>query len=638
MGWFTTEDIIDDGDSYIIKSFPIGAFTRALKKQYKTTKLGHLYKSVGIKIFGGKNTHNIRIHKFFIPELVYLLKKFYFPTKLIDSIIDKTWFKYTITEPTTSRVKLSRISKGMSVKLHSYQKEFIELYDIKRQQAMLNGYLLSFDQGLGKTLTSLALMESLGKKTVVVVAPKSTLESVWVHHIETFFKEKKVINVVNQGPLSPDADFIIVNYESMNKLDEITSQLNRRSDEVGIIIDESHNFLRSDSGRTKGLIKLRRDTNCKDMLLMSGTPLKAVGLELIPMLMVLDGFFDETAMKLFKKSFGVNTTIATDVLKARLSSMMHRKLKDDVIKLPPKTEQVIKVKIPNGDMYKLSTVKTAVKVFTKERLDFHGQKMGEYIAVFDEVMNWARANTKLAKDPDFRVYLQHISYMRRVVVDMRNEKDREMVQWVNKYEKNVILPALSKDMKKKMNSVKSAVKYVHMKVKGEVIGRLLMSLRMKMTSDMVANYPIEDIINDATKKTVIFTSYVDTVETALDALREKGFNPVAVYGKTMNNVKMILNKFRTNDKVNPLIASIQTLSTGVTIIEANTMIFLNKPWRHVEYLQASDRIHRIGQDTACTIISLVLDTGSEENLSTRMEDVMTWSKEMFEGMVSASIV
>ena len=79
------------------------------------------------------------------------------------------------------------------------------------------------------------------------------------------------------------------------------------------------------------------------------------------------------------------------------------------------------------------------------------------------------------------------------------------------------------------------------------------------------------------------------------------------------------------------------MSTGVTLTEADTMIFLNKPWRHVDYAQASDRIHRIGQDVDVTIYSLVLDTGETENLSTRMESISEWSKEQFENIVGDSV-
>ena len=144
---------------------------------------------------------------------------------------------------------------------------------------------------------------------------------------------------------------------------------------------------------------------------------------------------------------------------------------------------------------------------------------------------------------------------------------------------------------------------------------------------------LENIMEDAMGKTVIFTSYVDTVESIYNDVKGMGYNPVACYGKTSDEIPNNVKMFQNNKDVNPLVASIQTLSTGVTLTAANTMIFSNRPWRSVDFSQARDRIYRIGQKLPCFIFTLILDTGTEENLSTRMEEVMSWSKEMFERMV-----
>ena len=50
----------------------------------------------------------------------------------------------------------------------------------------------------------------------------------------------------------------------------------------------------------------------------------------------------------------------------------------------------------------------------------------------------------------------------------------------------------------------------------------------------------------------------------------------------------------------------------------------------MDYEQASDRCYRIGQDTEVYIYKMVLDTGEEPNLSTRMQDILAWSKNEFQ--------
>jgi len=171
---------------------------------------------------------------------------------------------------------------------------------------------------------------------------------------------------------------------------------------------------------------------------------------------------------------------------------------------------------------------------------------------------------------------------------------------------------------------------------GEVIGGLLNRLRAEMFNEMIIHSPLCNIIQNSEKKTICFTTFVDVVRNAKKYVEEKcKLSPIAVFGETSSNIKGILKQFKLDTTTNPLIATIQTLSTGVTLVEADTVVFLNQPWRYVDRSQAEDRVHRIGQDTEVKIYTFVLDTGSEKNLSTRMEDIVSWSKEMFEGIVGA---
>ena len=94
-----------------------------------------------------------------------------------------------------------------------------------------------------------------------------------------------------------------------------------------------------------------------------------------------------------------------------------------------------------------------------------------------------------------------------------------------------------------------------------------------------------------------------------------------------------IQAFKNDDDIEVLIATSQTLSTGVTLIEANQMFFFGTPWRSADYDQCCDRIYRIGQNTDVNIYNVLLDTGGKENLSTRMNDILKWSGEMFTSMI-----
>jgi SNF2 family DNA or RNA helicase len=156
-----------------------------------------------------------------------------------------------------------------------------------------------------------------------------------------------------------------------------------------------------------------------------------------------------------------------------------------------------------------------------------------------------------------------------------------------------------------------------------------------MTSDLLGKEVI-DIIKTAKKRTILFSSYVDSLAMAEDVCRQAGLQPMVIDGSNSKQVKDLLDEFRSNENINPLIASTKVMSTGHTIVECNTVIFLNVPFRSVDYYQASDRVYRIGQDTDVYIYKLVLDTGTKENLSTRMQDILVWSKGQFNEIMGES--
>jgi len=630
------EDVVERDNYYIIRGFPVKNFASRIRRKYKSTKPTKIITATGLMF----NKNNVaKVHKFFVPELLYLMKEFNYPQTLINKVVNNTWVRSITDDIKNNRIDLSRIKKEMNVTLKSHQSEYVEQYDVLKKKYLLNGYILSFDQGLGKTITSLAVATALNKKKVIIIAPKSTLESVWVHHIDKFYKEKKSVYVVNSGDtLDISYDFFVFNYESMDKIEPLIDRLSESSDDIMMIVDESHNFLRTTSNRTQYLIQLREDLDCTDMLLMSGTPVKAVGLELIPMMTALDPFFDKDALRIFKLAFGVNTQIATDVLRERLNVMMHRKVKEEVdVKLPPKTELTVKVKLPNGDDYTADKVKKGARLFAEQRFEYHNQQMDQYVNDFYEVMEQIKKHPKMVANDDLTIYLNYVQEFRRRPVDLRDPDVTKQVKWANTFEKKELIPIMTKEQKKKFVASKSAVKYLHLKIRGEVIGKFLMGMRMKMTSEMVENVDLKGMIDSALKKTVIFTSYVDTVNLAGEHVKDLGYNPMAIHGTTDGNVKKMIDMFQTNDMYNPLIASIQKLVTGVTLTAANSMIWLNKPWRHIDYVQGSDRIHRIGQDTECFIYTILLDTGEKHNLSTRMEEIAEATKKFFTEIVGDNI-
>ncbi len=618
--------LTEKGNIVSISGVSLTTLKRDIFRRYKSSRVAKFF-FTAFTLFG---RGTLSLHKSFLPELLYVLTQL--PkrsnySKLTNLILEESWMK-TTTKNFSSRVKTSTFS-DFNYNLKAYQLNFIKEYDDKKQKYQLKGNILAFEQGLGKTFTSLALMHGLKKDAVIIIAPKSTLRTVWKNEIDTVFKDKKDIWIVGEKPHK--ADFYIANYESIEKLSQIVPYV-IRAKRTAIIVDESHNFRNVKAQRVIRLKSIAQITKCEDILLMSGTPIKALGSEMMPTLQLLDPFFDDLAQKIFLTAFGVNVPVALDILKNRLGFMMHRKTKDEVENLPSKTRRDMKIKVSGGDKFTLESVKIQVAKFVAERQKFYKKNRKQYEREYQEVIDFLI--TTMGKDEKFKEYLDVVKLLKK---SGYSTFDRELVKRVaraNEYEKRVLRPQLTSDLKHKFDRSKAVVKYVDLKIMGEVIGGLLNKLRSQMFSEMIKKSSICKIITESQKKTVCFSTFVDVVKSANEHLiKACKYDPILVFGETSANITTHLKNFKEDSKRNPLIATVQTLSTGVTLIEANTIIFLNKPWRHTDASQAEDRVHRIGQDTDVNIFTFILDTGSKPNLSTRMEDIVAWSKEMFEGIV-----
>lgn len=617
-------------DNYIkIKGFPIQQFERDIKRRWETNKINNIYKQA-FTWFSTLNTVNI--HKFFLPEILYIFsqipkRKIYVNT--VTALLEKTWVRST-TLPFPVKIHLNKLNE-LKRTLKPYQLDFLNIYDQKVQQYRLNGYLNAFEQGLGKSFTAIALMHVLHKDKIIIIAPNNTVYDTWVNEIQNTFVEEQII-WTQHNPVK-NAKWFIINYESIEKLLYLPEL--QDGSNIGTIIDEIHNFRNKNTNRSINAINLVKMTKSEDVLALSGTPIKALGSEMIPLLKLIDPFFDTTVEDIFKRTFGVASTQLSDIIANRLGLIMHRKLKAEVLDLPEKTEQTIPVVIPNGNYYTLPNLQGVVKTFISERTEFYMKNKVNFEEDYQNGLDYFEHTNKY----DTQGYEEYLD----IVKIIKNKKYKDWQDRIdsfkkaNLYEKTVIEPVLPSEIKKRFHKAKSVVKYVEMVILGEVIGGLLPHLREQMYSEIIKYGPTKDIISGAIKKTIIFTTYTSVVEETTSLCKKWKYDPVPIYQKTAKDSTTLLKIFREQPTKNPLITTIQMMSTGVTLIEANTVIFAPTPFRYTDYLQASDRVMRIGQTDPCYIYTFILDTGTVPNLSTRIQEISDWSKDLFEKIVGTKV-
>jgi SNF2 family DNA or RNA helicase len=151
-------------------------------------------------------------------------------------------------------------------KCYLHQHKAIEL------AALFDSYALFMETGTGKTLVAIKLLEywnSFKPTPAMVVAPLSTLESVWTKEIRKWSNLKLVNLWENLDEFGKDYDVYLINYEQFKKLaNEGKSPIEAKIQ--CLIIDESSKLKNPGSQITKTVLKFR--SKIPHRLCLTGTP------------------------------------------------------------------------------------------------------------------------------------------------------------------------------------------------------------------------------------------------------------------------------------------------------------------------------------------------------------------------------
>ena len=547
--------------------------------------------------------------------------------KIANQIRTKTWVK-ELDKPVQEVPLNTEKLKNIRYTLKPYQEEFIKMFPTLKNRFHLDGYILSFDQGLGKTLTAIALAECLNKEQVVIVCPNSLKEN-WSYEIKEYFykyedeklwKEEVFVHGSNKYQLTNKTKYIIVNLEAIPAVFNII----KKDASSILIVDEMHNVRNMNGKRTLELLDLKKKLGKTDVLLMSGTPIKALPNEIVPSLMLIDPLFTDEVAKLYNRCFNVDGVGTKDIVNARFGMVMHRKTKKEVLTLPEKNLHTLSFRLKDSDKYLSDNVKIDVNYAFQKLYKIEMDRSVELKRNFiDMIMKYSKAPRK--ELDEYMKYLEHPfeQYHEAYLEKMKNF----VLQYVTP---NIVYPVDAKNFKE------AETAYLRMKERamGKALGEVMHPRRKEMFIQLYEQNKKEIIkmIRNATKKTVIFSTLLEVVHYIGNDLEKQGIKNVKIVGGSGDRMKLI-QQFKNDEETEVLIATSQTLSTGVTLTEANQMFFFGTPWRSADYNQCCDRIYRIGQTTDVNIYNVLLDTGAELNLSTRMNDILNWSDNMFNNMI-----
>lgn len=489
------------------------------------------------------------------------------------------------------------------------------------------------------TFTSLAWSVLVNDAPTVVLCPLNIVDEVWVKQLDTHFKETPTSWTSKQNlPLREGYDFYIVHYDYMNSgnaayLQKFLAELQKKhKGQVKLIIDECHNFNDPKSARTKKLIEWADQRLFGHYLPVSGTALKALGSEIYPVLCLLDLFFDTKAREFFMASYGRNRPALNELLAHRIGRTKFTIPELTGMGDPPPIE-LVRVKIPNAEKYTLDVIRLEMQAYITDRVKFYEFHMPKFLEFYNDcLLSYEYTiNKDLKAQEDFFKYKEIVHRFRtqgyNSFTDVQDGMFCKLVE--EEIEKGLRGPEL-----KEFRNVKSAVKYLGLKLRGEALGNVLGRARINAIKDTIAYAGIPDMIDNAEKKTVIFTSYVDALKLCEDFLTQEGYPVVTVFGENSKDRDDAIQRFKTDPRLRALIAVFDSLKEGYPLLMCNLTILLNSPFRDYELKQVMARTWRNGQDAPCFYKLLDLDTGDKLNITTRSINIMEWSREQVDALLS----
>lgn len=616
--------VTEDKGVIEIKGIPADTLRLDISRIWSTSKING-------NMFIGIQRNSISFPSFFAVEVLYMLQKMLAVTKtytrkrplerIVEELLENTWLKSTVAVESKGELDFSQLNR-MRRKGLPHQIQFLENYDKFTKRYNLNGYILAAAPGAGKTMTCLMLGVCLNVDHHVIVSPKNAVFDVWKREILDWVKGSTVW-IESEGLPYRGERYLVCHYEALGKMLEVCKGLVGKR--TAVTLDESHNLNEISALRTQLFIELCKVLSPVSVVWSSGTPLKALGYEVIPILRTIDTLFTPHSEERFRAIFGRNATRGLDILKHRIGLMSFKVTKEQVRPDKP-IELDVKVSVKNSAVYTVDAVKQQMLDYIVRRMDELKPTLKESERFFFECVDFTESTLRTPQQ--IKAHAQYLDYLKQIRQGFDPFTMSHMSKYCNWYEEKVIQPALTdKVLRDRFKQTRSMIKYLNLKVLGEALGACLGKARVSCHLDMVEEIDFKSIIETSDSKTVIFTSYVAVLERVKVILEQMGYKPVVVYGKTNKDLNLLLETFKHDVTANPILATYKSLSTAVPLVSASTSLFIDQPFRDYIKTQARARTDRLGQQFPIRFFNALLDTGTQPNISTRSNDILAWSKE-----------
>ena len=132
---------------------------------------------------------------------------------------------------------------------------------------------------------------------------------------------------------------------------------------------------------------------------------------------------------------------------------------------------------------------------------------------------------------------------------------------------------------------------------------------------------LEDVIDTAiseNKKLVVIARFIPEIKEICKMLDKKKIKYAHICGDVKDRAAEV-DAFQNNPDCMIFVGQLQTVSMGLTLTAASTMVFYSLSYNFADYSQARARIHRIGQKNNCLYIHLVVKNTVDETVLKALE-------------------
>lgn len=139
---------------------------------------------------------------------------------------------------------------------------------------------------------------------------------------------------------------------------------------------------------------------------------------------------------------------------------------------------------------------------------------------------------------------------------------------------------------------------------------------------------------DENDQAVIFTQYLKSLDLLEKVLREKNIKYMRIDGSTNNRQELIDGFNQTGNGGEVALCSVKAAEHGINLQSANHVLHMDFWWNPATERQATDRVHRLGQEKIVQVHKFYVENTLEEKIKNLLERKRELANEVFQQDVS----